>query len=106
MDGMKVLSRKVLLANNEAIIYATSKELSHYEGGEPCPCLMGLATEKTLPDSLLSLGFPNFWLHIPLGQDISNSSTYNSPLELLSAAGALLLNILLLPLLVFAPEGN
>jgi len=61
---------------------------------------------KALPNSLITLGFSHFGLHIPLCQDISKGGTNNSPLELLSTSGTLLLNIFFLTLLVLPPENK
>ena len=65
---------------------------------------MQQCTQETynLPDGLLSLGFPHFWLLISLGHNVLEGCAYNCPLELVGPLGPLLGGLLLLTLLVLS----
>jgi hypothetical protein len=62
--------------------------------------------QQCLPDCLFSLCFPDLGLHVPLGHDVRQGRTNDSPLELLGAAGSLLGLFFLLALLVLTSATN
>ena len=55
-----------------------------------------------IPDGLFSLGFPDFGLLVPLGNNVLKGSSNNGPLELVGPLCSLLGGLLLLSLLVLA----
>ena len=64
------------------------------------PSAWGL--NNVLPDGLFSLGFPDFGLLVPLGNNVLKGSSNNGPLELVGPLCSLLGGLLLLSLLVLA----
>jgi len=58
--------------------------------------------DKSLPNGLFPLGFPDFGLLIPLSHDVLKGGSNNGPLELVGPLCPLLGGLLLLTLLVFA----